>query len=196
MWIAEGPNKDVPTFSGQKINGVTYSIKERDDKRQVQGSGVCVVADTMVVQGKDMDIEHTSHTYYGVITSIWELDYNDFGVPIFHCNWVDINKGVKVDDLGYTLVNLNKLGFGNDPFVLGKHVKQVCYIDDPLEKLWSVVLRLPDKKYYDASDDDNEGSVEIELENELNVPMFPTADDHEQQKSNYMREEDELIQLA
>ena len=196
MWIAEGPNKDVPTFSGQKINGVTYSIKERDDKRQVQGSGVCVVADTMVVQGNGMDIEHTSHTYYGVITSIWELDYNDFGVPIFHCNWVDINKGVKVDDLGYTLVNLNKLGFGNDPFVLGKHVKQVCYIDDPLEKLWSVVLRLPDKKYYDASDDDNEGSVEIELENELNVPMFPTADDHEQQKSNYMREEDELIQLA
>ena len=196
MWIAEGPNKDVPTFSGQKINGVTYSIKERDDKRQVQGSGVCVVADTMVVQGNGMDIEHTSHTYYGVITSIWELDYNDFGVPIFHCNWVDINKGVKVDDLGYTLVNLNKLGFGNDPFVLGKHVKQVCYIDDPLEKLWSVVLRLPDKNYYDASDDDNEGSVEIELENELNVPMFPTADDQEQQKSNYMREEDELIQLA
>ena len=91
MWIAEGPNKDVPTFSGYKINGVTYSTKERDDKRQVQGSGVCVVADTMIVQSKGIDIQHTSHTYYGVITSIWELDYNEFRVPIFRCNWVDMN---------------------------------------------------------------------------------------------------------
>ena len=56
-------------------------------------------------------VEHTSHTYYGVITSILELDYNNFRVPIFRCNWVDMIKGVKVDDLGYTLVNLNKLGF-------------------------------------------------------------------------------------
>nr|XP_017239583.1 PREDICTED: uncharacterized protein LOC108212368 [Daucus carota subsp. sativus] len=182
MWIAEGPNKDVPTFSGYKINGVTYSTKERDDKRQVQGSGVCVAAHTMIVQSKGMDIQHTSHTYYGVITSIWELDYNEFRVPIFHCNWVDMNRGVKVDDLGYTLVNLQKLGYVNDPFVLGKHVKQVCYIDDPLEKMWSVVLRLPDKNYYDQSDDENEGCVEIELENELDVRMFPTVDEHEEQK--------------
>ncbi|XP_063946024.1 uncharacterized protein LOC108212368 [Daucus carota subsp. sativus] len=182
MWIAEGPNKDVPTFSGYKINGVTYSTKERDDKRQVQSSGVCVAAHTMIVQSKGMDIQHTSHTYYGVITSIWELDYNEFRVPIFHCNWVDMNRGVKVDDLGYTLVNLQKLGYVNDPFVLGKHVKQVCYIDDPLEKMWSVVLRLPDKNYYDQSDDENEGCVEIELENELDVRMFPTVDEHEEQK--------------
>ncbi|VFQ77855.1 unnamed protein product [Cuscuta campestris] len=45
----EGPNKDVPTFSGYKINGVTYSTKERDDMRQVQCSGVCVEAQTMLV---------------------------------------------------------------------------------------------------------------------------------------------------
>ena len=90
---------------------------------------------------------YTSHTYYGVIKSIWELDYNNFRVPIFRCDWVDMNKGVKVDDLGYTLVNLNKLGFLNDPFVLGKHVKQVCYIDDTLEKFWSLVLKVPEKTF-------------------------------------------------
>ena len=59
------------------------------------------------------------------------MDYNHFRVLIFHCKWVDMNKGIKVDDLGYILVNLNRLGFLNDPFVLGNHVKQVCYIDDP-----------------------------------------------------------------
>lgn len=52
-WIADGPNKDVPTYSGYKMDGVTYSTKDRDDTRQVQCSGVCVEADTMVVQGKD-----------------------------------------------------------------------------------------------------------------------------------------------
>ncbi|VFQ73126.1 unnamed protein product [Cuscuta campestris] len=45
----QGPNKDVPTFSGYKINGVTYSTKERDDMRQVQCSGVYVEAQTMLV---------------------------------------------------------------------------------------------------------------------------------------------------
>ena len=125
---------------------VTIGNKDRDDTRQVQCSSVCVEADTMIMQDKDKKIEHISHTYYGVIKSIWELDYNKFRIPVFLCNWVDINKGVKVDDLGYTLVNLNRLGFLNDPFILAKHVKQVCYIDDPLEKLWSVVLKLPEKK--------------------------------------------------
>ncbi|VFQ62994.1 unnamed protein product [Cuscuta campestris] len=51
MWIVERPNKDVPTFSGYKINGVTYSTKERDDMRQVQCSGVCVEAQTMLIVG-------------------------------------------------------------------------------------------------------------------------------------------------
>ena len=145
-WIADGPNKDVPTFSGYRMNGITFSTKDHDDTRQVQCSGVCVEADTMVVQGKDQNVEHTSHTFYGVIISIWELDYNDFRIPIFHCNWIDINKGTKVDDLGYTLVNLNRLGFLNDPFMLAKHVKQVCYIDDPLDKLWSVVFKITREK--------------------------------------------------
>ncbi|XP_074351416.1 uncharacterized protein LOC141690524 [Apium graveolens] len=194
MWLAEGPNKYVPTFSGYKVNGVTYSTKDRDDTRQVQYSGVCVHADTMLVQDKDKNIEHISHTFYGVITSIWELDYNHFRVPIFRCNWVDMNKGVKIDDLEYTVVNLHKLGFLNDPFVLGKHVKQVCYIDDPLEKFWSVVLKLPNK-FDDQSDDENEGSVEIELENEVDVTMFPTVDEVEEENSSYMREEEDIIQL-
>ncbi|VFQ85189.1 unnamed protein product [Cuscuta campestris] len=81
----EGPNKDVPTFSGYKINGVTYSTKERDDMRQVQCSGVCVEAQTMLVV---------------------------------------------------------------------------------------VVLRLPEKNYMDI-DEDSEGSVELELEEELDVRLLP-----------------------
>ncbi|KAL8154913.1 hypothetical protein AgCh_000317 [Apium graveolens] len=174
-WIAEGPNKNVPTFSGYRINGVSYSTKDRDDNRQVQCSGVSVVADTLMLVEKDKTVEQTAHTYYGVITNI--------------------NKGVKVDDLGFILVNLNKLGFVNDPFVLGKHVKQVCYIDDPLEKFWSVVLKLPEKNFHDHCDEENDGSVEVELENDLHLPLFPNVDEHDDENTSYMREEEEWIQL-
>ncbi|XP_074336562.1 uncharacterized protein LOC141673721 [Apium graveolens] len=183
-------------ISGYRMDGVTFSTKDRDDMRQVQCSGVCVEADTMIVQGKDQNIEHISHTYYGVIKSIWELDDNHFRVPIFLCNWVDINKGIKVDDLGYTSVNLNRLGFLNDPFVLAKHVKQVCYIDDPSEKLWPVVLKLPEKKYHEDNDDADEESVEVELENDCFMPNFPEIDDSGDDMDSYMRDVDELIQLS
>ena len=62
--------------------------------------------------------------------------------------------------------------------------------------MWSVLLRLPGKNYYDQNDDENEGFVESELENEVDVPMFPAIDEHEEQKLKYMGEDDELIQLA
>ncbi|XP_017228608.2 uncharacterized protein LOC108203915 [Daucus carota subsp. sativus] len=195
-WLADGPNKDVPTYNGYKMDGITFSTKARDDTRNVQCSGVCVQADTMVVQGKDQIVEHASPTFYGVIIGIWELDYNNFRIPIFRCNGIDMNRGTKVDDLGYTLVNLNKLGFFNDPFVLAKHIKQVCYIDDPLDKLWSVVLKLPEKNYYEDNDEENEGSVEVELENECFVPNFPDVDLDEEDTTSYMRDVDELIQLS
>ncbi|XP_063941378.1 uncharacterized protein LOC135149567 [Daucus carota subsp. sativus] len=195
-WLADGPNKDVPTYNGYKMDGITFSTKARDDTRNVQCSGVCVQADTMVVQVKDQIVEHASPTFYGVIIGIWELDYNNFRIPIFRCNWIDMNRGTKVDDLGYTLVNLNKLGFFNYPFVLAKHVKQVCYIDDPLDKLWSVVLKLPEKNYYEDNDEENEGSVEVELENECFVPNFPDVDLDEEDTTSYMRDVDELIQLS
>ena len=107
-----------------------------------------------------------------------------------------MNKGTKVDDLGYTLVNLNKLGFFNDPFLLAEHVKQVCYIDDPLDKLWCVVLKLPDKNYYEDNDEENEGSVEVELiENECFVTNFLDVD-LDEDTTSYMPDVFELIQLS
>lgn len=63
-WIVDDPNNDVPTFSGYKIYGVTFSTKDHDDTRQVQCNGVCVDADTMIMQATYKNIEHTSQTYY------------------------------------------------------------------------------------------------------------------------------------
>ena len=58
-----------------------------------------------------------------------------------------------------------------------------------------MVLKVPEKNFYDHCDDENEGSVEIELENELQLPVFPNVDELDDENTSYMREEEEWIQL-
>jgi len=41
--------------------------------------------------------------YFGVIEEIWKLDYGEFRVPVFKCQWVNENIGVH-KKMGFTLV--------------------------------------------------------------------------------------------
>ncbi|KAL8091984.1 hypothetical protein AgCh_034317 [Apium graveolens] len=78
---------------------------------------------------------------YGVIEEIWEIDYKDFKVALFKCKWFDIRRGVRVDESGFTLVEFNRFGHEDDPFILATQVKQVFYIRDPADVRWSIVLQ-------------------------------------------------------
>ena len=72
-------------------------------------------------------------TYYGRIEEICELDYGPyFKVPLFRCQWVRVTRGgVTVDhQYGMTTVDLNNLGYRDEPFVLAKDVNQVFYVKD------------------------------------------------------------------
>ncbi|GJV92183.1 hypothetical protein Tco_1539996 [Tanacetum coccineum] len=54
--------------------------------------------------------------YYGVLQEIWVLDYRFRQIPLFKCDWVNHRAGgVKRDNLGYTLVDLNNLGHKTPP---------------------------------------------------------------------------------
>ncbi|KAL6210829.1 hypothetical protein ACLB2K_016061 [Fragaria x ananassa] len=97
--------------------------------------------------------------FYGRIQQIWEVDYYKFRVPIFLYNWVESSRGVKVDELGFTLVKLDRIGHLNDPFFLATHVKQIFYIEDPLDAEWSVVVRCPDKDLKGGGGDDDDDEV-------------------------------------
>ena len=57
-------------------------------------------------------------SYFGVIQDIWEIDYVTFRVSVFKCKWVDGSIGVWTDDLGFTLVDLNKIGYKDEPFIM------------------------------------------------------------------------------
>ncbi|CAL2259894.1 unnamed protein product [Prunus armeniaca] len=102
--------------------------------------------------------------FYGVIQEIWDLDYQKFTIPVFRCDWIDSTSGLVVDELGFTLVDLSKIGHRNDQFVLASQVKQVFFVDDPMHRGWSVVLSMPNREYNDVIGDDVLGDVRIECE--------------------------------
>ena len=71
--------------------------------------------------------------FYGVVTDIWDLEYNMFNICVFKCDWVDSTNGIKVDELGFTLVDMSKIGHKSDPFILAAQVKQVFYVEDQVD---------------------------------------------------------------
>jgi len=84
----------------------------------MQNSGVTLEAESMhSASSKDNNPVMAIISYFGVIEEIWEVDYVKFRVPVFKCKWVDSNIGVNVDDLGFTLVDLAKIGYKEDPFI-------------------------------------------------------------------------------
>ena len=89
---------------------MSYHSKERDDLRVTQNSRVSIVASTMqIASAKDQKLVFGKLCFYGIINKIWDLDYTMFRIPVFKCDWVDNKNDIKVYDLGFTLVDFNKI---------------------------------------------------------------------------------------
>ena len=69
-------------------------------------------------------------------TALW-LQYTKSGIS---CRWVKHPRGVEVDRYGLTIVNLNNVGYKDDPWVLALQVAQVLYVADPVKKTKHVVV--------------------------------------------------------
>ncbi|XP_074377419.1 uncharacterized protein LOC141718946 [Apium graveolens] len=154
-WLAGKPSFSVLTYESYAVEGVRYNTKDRDNARVVQNSGVSLVARTVQVSSaKDMNPIESDLKFYGVIREIWELDYHAFKAPLFLCTWAASDKGVKSDDLGFTLVNFNRPGHKKDKYVSVDQVNQVFYIEDPVDANWSVVLSATTRDYHDVYNED------------------------------------------
>ncbi|XP_028091354.1 uncharacterized protein LOC114291688 [Camellia sinensis] len=187
-WIAQGPRLDVIKFPGYIINGCRYHTKDQDNSRVSQNSGVSLVATTMHVTGyKDKNPVFTDMSYYGVIIEIWQLDYNMFKISVFKYDWVDNTKGIRVDELGFTLVELGRIGHKDDPFILASQAKQVFYIQDQLDPRWSVVLEPPQKQHSCEKDDEfNDFCIEHHGFTKV-LPEVESLDVVDDSMSSYMR---------
>ena len=104
-----------------------------DKKTVSQNSGVCIEALD--------DRTGESTTYYSVIDDIWEIHYGyNIQIPVFWCHWVKHPRDVEVDAYGLTIVDLNNVGYKDDPWVLASQVAQVLYVADPAKKAKHVVV--------------------------------------------------------
>ena len=180
-------------YNGYTINGCRYHTKERDDLRTTQNSGVSVVASTMqIASAKDKNPIFGELCFYGIITEIWDLDYTKFRIPVFKCDWVDNNNDIKVDELGFTLVDLTKVAYKSDSFILASQAKQVFYVQDQLEPRWSIVLSQKDFLHKEGVDD----LIEVPAEHHPSISTIPkiySFDDMDDSQAICMREDSEGI---
>ncbi|XP_074298242.1 uncharacterized protein LOC141629077 [Silene latifolia] len=140
-WLAHGPSFHVLTYQGYDVNGYSFYTKDQDDRSTMQNSGVALMAMSMsVASAKDTRPAYDAQPYFGVIKEIWELDYVQFRIPVFRCMWVEHNKGVRVDRMGFTLVDFSREEYKSEPFIMANQARQIFYIKDPADEKWSIVL--------------------------------------------------------
>ena len=118
------PSCHILTFKGYEINGNTFYTIAQDKRSTNQNSGIRIDA---------TNPNGNKETYYGRIEEICELDYRPyFKIPLFRCQWVRVTGGGVIVDhqYGMTIVDLNNLGYRDEPCVLAKDVNQVFYVKD------------------------------------------------------------------
>ncbi|XP_024039457.1 uncharacterized protein LOC112098084 [Citrus clementina] len=176
-WLANKPRSSVVTFSGYEINDFNFTTRDRDCNRVTQNSGVRVVANTLQISSsKDKSPHFGDMKFYGVIDEIWQLDYLMVKKTLFKCDWVD-DRGVCTDNLGFTVVDLNRIGYKSDCFILACHAKQVFYVKDQLENNKSIVCSVTDKAYKLNGERCEDVDVSSPLSNKLPVCELDEKDD-------------------
>ncbi|KAG5046955.1 hypothetical protein JHK86_016361 [Glycine max] len=176
--LAVGPNLNVLTWKGYDINNYSFYTKSQDDHSVVQNSGVTIDAHSdHFSSAVDNHPIRASMPYYGQIKEIWELDYGEFRVPVFKCQWVNGNAGVRQDKMGFTLVDLQRIGYKDEPFILAAQARQVFYVEDPNDSRWSVVLQ---GKTIGISPDIDASTLDVNDMPTFSTEMPPVNDENEE----------------
>ena len=150
-----------------------------------------LVAKTLqIASAKDNNPVRTDMIFYGVIREIWILDYFSIQIPLFKCDWVDNKNGINIDELGFTSVDLDRVGHKSDSFILASQAKQVFYVPDQMNPKYSIVLSTPQRDYYDKDDEDdlNDGCLGDDICT-IVLPTIESFDVVEESSETYMRED-------
>ncbi|KAL6533270.1 hypothetical protein OROMI_027382 [Orobanche minor] len=189
-WLSRGPDTHVFSYKCYLINGYTFYTRDHDENSTMQNSGLSVLGN---------EDENLGTTYFGQIVKIWEVDYVKFQVPVFDCSWVDIPGGVQIENNGFIRVDLNKVGFKDDSFVMATQAKQVFYVSDPVDKKWSIViLSNKSNNSYQVSDhvDEDVDAIDDPFENMVDTPNLLLNDDaHEPPYQRLDHDDGEYVDL-
>ena len=90
-----------------------------------------------------------------MLTDIIELHYlSGNRVILFKYDWwdvINIGKGIKNDEYGFTCLNFERTICTNEPFVLASQTKQVFYVQNSNEENWHTVVEIQFRGVYDMN---------------------------------------------
>nr|XP_016486620.1 PREDICTED: uncharacterized protein LOC107806861 [Nicotiana tabacum] len=170
-FLAQGPTQDARRFSAYNINGFKFRTLSREQGLKTQNSGVFLVSDTScVASSADKNARQADLPYYGKLEDIIELNYyGRFKIVLFKCQWADTtrNRGFKIDVWKFNCVNFSKLIHtgdreDDDPYIEASQANMVYYVDDEIDKGWSVAVHLKPRDLFDMGEVDEEEIYENE----------------------------------
>jgi len=139
--LGDGPKRNVITWQGYDIKKYSFYTKAKDEKSTMQNSRVTLRAESQHFASVHEDNPCVaSIPYFGFIEEIWEPNFVKFTICVFKCKWVGSNTGVQTNDVGFMLVDLKKLAYQDDLFIMEEQAKHVFYVQDPCDERWSVFI--------------------------------------------------------
>lgn len=158
--LSMGPNRTMREYKQLVINGYRFNIHSRSVNMATQNSGVMLSATTgCYASSRDSQPRTEDLNYYGVVEKIVILDYYFKGrIALMKCDWFDTlsQSGMKTDECGFTLVNMQRYLRTEEPYILASQASQVFYVSDPLEPQWGVVVRMVPRHIFDDTEVDDD----------------------------------------
>ena len=177
-YLAQGPTPHARRFTAFNVNGFKFRTESREKGKKTQNSGVFLTSSTScVVSSADDNIRQANLAYYGKLKDIIQLNYyGHFKVTLFKCKWADTTKdrGFKKDPWGFNCINFSRLiHIGdreeNDPYIEVSQAEMAYYVNDEVNKDWTIDVHLKPRDVYDMGERDIDVcEVEACLQQDLN----------------------------
>ncbi|KAJ1386045.1 hypothetical protein SESBI_41176 [Sesbania bispinosa] len=157
-FLAKGPMPHAKRYTAYNINGFKFRTVDRDKGLKTQNNGVFLTSNTLCVASSvDANVQQADLPYYGKLEDIIELNYYGlFKVVLFKCKWADTTRerGFRKDAWQFTSVNFSRcIHTGereeHDPYIEASQAQLVYYVDDEVNKGWSVVVHMKPRDLYD-----------------------------------------------
>ena len=163
--LSRGPSTSVTCYKGYIINEFRFHTRERKKGKKTRNSGVIVTTEvSSFASTRDTNPIYGHVSYYGVLTNIVQLHYlRGNRVILFKCDWwdvINIGKGIKNDEYGFTCLNFERTIFIDEPFVLASQTKQVFYVQNSNEENWHIVVEIQTQGVYDMNQEVSTNDLE------------------------------------
>ncbi|XP_061343726.1 uncharacterized protein LOC133289743 [Gastrolobium bilobum] len=211
--LGQGPIVHARRFNAYNVNRFKFRTLARDNGLKTQNSGVYGSFGTRsYYSNNDPQMRFGDVLYYGKLVDIIEINYCGlFTVPLFKCQWANTTnpRGIKKDKLGFTSINFNRLIHtgeheDDEPYIKASEAQMVYYVDDEIEKGWSIPVHLKPKDLYDMGEDEelmpsiesfpSQNLEDIFFDDAMHMQLArPDADDEPPSFTNHEDDNDEVL---